>query len=271
VWAEINGRLKGALPHVHASLKRWSASWRASAAPLLPVPLWVRGDFYWVHPRVLTLETGDSEPHIARWILAQLPVGGVFFDVGAHFGWLSLKAARHVGRRGRVVAFEPSPALVEILKYHQRRNRVKQMTVVAKAVSDTDAFRSPFHLLNGGLSFRNSVTIDRAGLPFLDGVEKSTIEVPSLTLDSFCREENLVPDAIKIDVEGGELLVLRGASETLLRHHPALILSVHPYWLPPSHSVERIFEFLEDHGYRVQDSQVVRFNGYEIGDYLLLA
>ena len=104
-----------------------------------------------MHPRLLTMETRDYEPHIFRWIVDHLPAGGVLFDVGAHYGGLSLRVCRHMGPAGRVV-FEPSPVLLEMLRYHQRRNRLRQMTVVGSAGSETDETRATLHLLNGGLS-----------------------------------------------------------------------------------------------------------------------
>jgi len=224
-----------------------------------------------VHPRLLSLDTTDFEPHISRWIMANLRPGAVFFDVGAHFGWLSLKAARRVGRNGRVVAFEASAPAVEILSYHQRVNRLPQMNIIAKAVSDTDDAEI-FYLLDEGLSSRNSLMTGASGLPFLDGPEKpakSASRVPAIKLDTYCEAAQLRPDVIKIDVEGAEGKVLRGASEILRRFRPALVLSTHPYWLPPSESVEAILDMLAGYGYRVNDSHIVQFQGYEIGDYLL--
>jgi FkbM family methyltransferase len=195
--------------------------------------------------------------------------GAVFFDVGAHYGWLSLKAARHVGPKGRVVAFEPSPILFDILQYHQHRNRLSQMAVVGSAVSERDAERETFYLLNNGLSSRNSLTIGQQGLPFLDSVEKTTVEVSTLKLDSYCAAVDIIPDVIKIDVEGGEGMVLRGAAGILGQNRPVLVISTHPYWFPESESSERLFDLLASYGYQTRDSHVIHFEGYEIGDYLL--
>ena len=269
MYVQINEYLKQKLPRLHALLKGGVDRWRNSPAPLLPVLKRVRGEFLWVHPQVLTLDTQDAEPHVCRWILESLRPGGTLFDVGAYCGWLSLKAARHVGRTGRVVAFEASPILVDILKYHQRRNRVPQMTVVGTAVSDVNSEEATFHLLNGGLSSQSSLTIGRPGLPFLDSARKTTVSVPSLTLDRYCRETGFTPDLIKIDVEGAELNVLRGASEILEQRHPILIVSLHPYWLPPAQTPADVFAFLAGHGYRVNDSHVMSVDGYQLGDYLL--
>jgi hypothetical protein len=144
------------------------------------------------------------------------------------------------------------------------------MQIVPKAVSETDD-QATLYLLDGGMSSRNSLVAGAAGLPFLDRAKKTAATVASVKLDSFCDAMGLRPDVIKIDVEGAEGMVLRGASAVLRRFRPVLVLSTHPYWLPSSDSVDAMFRLLAGHGYNVKDSHVVHFEGYEIGDYLLCA
>ena len=182
-----------------------------------------------------------------------------------------MKAARHVGRNGRVVAFEPSPVLFDILQYHQRQNRLRQMTVVRSAISERDAPREKLYLLNKGFSSRNSLTIGATGLPFLDADEKSAVAVATMKLDSFCEAKGIVPDVIKIDVEGAEGMVLRGAGDVLRKFRPVLVISTHPYWLPAGETIEQLFDFLRRYGYETRDARVIDFEGYKIGDYLLSA
>src|SRR5207248_10245206 len=167
------------------------------------------GRLCWVHPRLLTAE--PSEPHVHAWIRQCVSAGQVFFDVGAHYGWMSLIAAHRVGPTGRVISFEPAPPLVDILRYHKRVNRLKQMEVVVSAVSDRDCQSVPFLLMNDGLSVGNSLVAHK--------LEGRTTEsaVRTETLDSYCSRNNCWPDVLKIDVEGAELLVLRGAAEVLSR------------------------------------------------------
>lgn len=125
-----------------------------------------------------------------------------------------------------------------------------------------------FFLLNGGLSFRNSLTIGPAATPFVTAAEKRECQVSSITLDRFVADSGIVPDVIKIDVEGAELLVLRGARQVLAQHRPSLLLGVHPYWLPRSDSTRDIFDLLESLGYEIKDENVVRFEGGYVADYL---
>ncbi|MGH9581351.1 MAG: FkbM family methyltransferase, partial [Bryobacteraceae bacterium] len=77
-----------------------------------------------------------------------------------------------------------------------------------------------------------------------------------------------VPYAVKIDVEGAELLVLQGAERLIARYRPDLILGVHPYWLPRSQTVEQIFHFLDRYEYEIKDEHIVRFEGGHVADYL---
>jgi FkbM family methyltransferase len=78
--------------------------------------------------------------------------------------------------------------------------------------------------------------------------------IPRNALDDLLRNEELEakPILIKCDVEGAELKVLQGARNILARHHPALLLSVHPTELPQyGHTIESIFGFIQDLGYKI--------------------
>ena len=170
-----------------------------------------------------------------------------------------MKAARRVGREGCVAAFEASPVLIDILKYHRLRNRLPQILVVDSAASESDADQAVFYLLNSGLSSRNSLVIGRQGLPFLESEQPMPSVVSTLKLDTFCEVNGLIPDMIKIDVEGAEGMVLRGALQSLRQFRPVLVVSMHPYWFPASESVEATMDLLASIGYRIADSRVVRW------------
>ena len=92
--------------------------------------------------------------------------------------------------------------------------------------------------------------------------------VETTTLDVFYQETQLIPAAVKIDVEGAELLVLEGAKTLLTHHRPILMIAVHPTWLPPGQTASQLFALLRSFGYQVIDSKVVRYEEAEFGDYL---
>jgi FkbM family methyltransferase len=265
MWMTINRVLKQRFPPAHQYLARLSTStFRRSFG--FCIPRRIAGHLVWTHPRLLTAE--PPEAHILRWIAQSLSSGGTFFDVGAHYGWIAIAAAHRAGGSGRVVAFEPSPVLLDVLHHHKRVNRLRQVEIVAKAVSDTDADAVPFFLVNKGLSFRNSLTIGADDTSYVTVAEKTKHDVGSITLDRFVLDSGIVPEVIKIDVEGAELLVLQGAACLLARYSPYLIVGVHSYWLPRSQTVGQIFDFLTRYGYEIRDEHVVRFEGGYVADYL---
>jgi FkbM family methyltransferase len=157
----------------------------------------------------------------------------------------------------------------EILRYHVRVKRLKRVLVVQMAVSDCDSSAVPFYLVNRGVSFRSTLVIS-GDVPFLLPAEKNRIDVPATTLDTFSKNNRLVPKVIKIDIEGAELLALRGASELLQKHRPVVIVEIHPFWLPQGQTWEQILEFLRGYGYTLEDSQVIRGDRAEVGNYLFV-
>jgi len=201
----------------------------------------------------------DAEPHILAWIEDMARPGDTFLDVGANVGWISLVASRCVGAGGRVVAFEPSPPLIGLLRYHKRVNLASNLTVESSAVSDRPG-RAMLYLQNAGMSALNSLT--RTAVMVRDGTDSqgATVEVAKLTLDEYCRQKNLGPRIIKIDVEGAELMVLRGAREILQRYSPTLILAVHPAQIPEG-GTDELFALLADHGYEIRRSNTIMSDG----------
>jgi len=77
-------------------------------------PKQIAGHFVWTRPWLMSADA--PEPHVIQWIQQSLSPGGTFFDIGAHYGWMSIAAANCVRARGRVVAFEPSPVLLDVLR-----------------------------------------------------------------------------------------------------------------------------------------------------------
>src|SRR5438874_2540691 len=168
MWMKVSRFLKQRFPPAHKHLRRLSSSAFRNGVGYC-IPKRIAGHLVWTHPHLLNAE--PPEAHILRWMCQVLSRGGTFFDVGAHYGWITVAAAHRVGDSGRVVAFEASPVLLDVLCHHKRANRLRQIEIVTKAVSDTDADAVPFFLVNGGLSFRNSLTIGADDTPHVTPLE----------------------------------------------------------------------------------------------------
>jgi FkbM family methyltransferase len=254
--------LKRRAPRLHELLNRFFLGSKFPAFTLL------NGKFTLTAPKLISMP--PTEPHVLRGIDELLRPGDTFFDVGAHYGWMSMAACHCVGGKGKVVAFEPSPLLVELLQYNKKANRFRQMEIVAKVVADADGRVVPFYLVDRGDSFLNSLVDHRTEPTGGSAERKTTIQVETITPDDFSKITNTYPNAVKVDVEGAELLVLQGSRELLKECRAAFIVSVHPTWLPPGQNVTEVFDLFRVHRYKVAASQLVQYDGADFGDYLLV-
>ena len=196
---------------------------------LRPVRLEVEpGVSFLLDPRDLVpatiLRTGQWQPEIWDSIAPRLSEGSVFLDVGAHIGYFSMKAATKVGKSGHVLAFEPNPETLKLLRDNVIANRAENVLVEAVACTDREQMLTLYAgpSINTGMS-----SIDSRNVP-LEGAPRS-YSVRGRPIDDVIRELNLTRvDAIKVDVEGAEVYVLRGAIDTLKRFHPKLVVEVVP-------------------------------------------
>lgn len=160
---------------------------------------------------------GTHESSTQNLILNLLQRGDVFYDVGAHLGFFSVIAARAVGPTGEVIAFEPDPSNAERIRANAARNRFLMVEVVDEAVWSSNA---PLELVPANPSSGRSQ--GRVGL----SINYSGAQVNGLALDQFI-EGRRAPNLIKIDVEGGELEVLKGMRRLLSLHRPHVICEIH--------------------------------------------
>lgn len=156
---------------------------------------------------------------------AATPKGGVVLDVGANVGAYALLFGQWVGPCGTVVAFEPQPEIHRGLAAHIRLNRLEAVVrPVPSAVSDREA-SSAWLVAGSAGEARLAAASDRAA----DAAPPPGTPTAVVSLDRFCARERLQPDVIKIDVEGWELAVLRGARELIARSPGlALFVEMHP-------------------------------------------
>jgi len=173
-------------------------------------------------------------------------------DIGAHFGFFTLGAALRVGDQGRVYAFEPSPETAGTLERNVLFNRWQdRIEIVRSVVSNTDGLVSFYTYgtsMAASLSRENVERLNPERPP-----AAAETKVPSVTLDQFCRTRKITLDLVKIDVEGAELLVLRGAREMLREDRPLVLCEIHPLQMQQCGcSQAELISFLSEVGYRVE-------------------
>lgn len=160
---------------------------------------------------------GTYEEEVQGLLRRCLGPGDVFYDIGAHHGYFSLFGSELVREQGGVFSFEPAPANVSHLRGVVDLNGLTNVTLVPRAVSDSDGTADLF-LGDGRNDYRPSL------FPWKGD---DHVAVETITLDRFI-ESNPAPAVIKIDVEGAEFHVLKGADRLLSgTAPPVVILEIH--------------------------------------------
>jgi FkbM family methyltransferase len=211
----------------HAGFSRapWSSCWRVAAwyahlalrkTPRVRIDAW---DAEYILPRaargpakVFYVFREDYEPEL-RFFAERLKPGDAFVDVGANFGLFAVLASRRVGSSGKVHAFEPWRPSAANLRQNVKLNDCGNVVIHECALSDR----------SGRAQFSVHEDCGRNSLGRLENAANAEVEVQKLDV---VLGDGAIVDWMKIDVEGAEELVFRGAGETLQRCLPAIVFEI---------------------------------------------
>lgn len=157
---------------------------------------------------------GYEDREIAE-LCKYIPAGGTVLDVGANIGLSALEFARTAGSQGKVIAFEPHPDTAARLRGNLDRNGIGNVEIVQAAVGAAP----------GTVTFNESADATLSSATLVPRNLVRSFDVPLTTVDlTWAAVGKPSVSALKIDVEGGELAVLQGATELLARDHPVILL-----------------------------------------------
>ena len=186
------------------------------------------------------------EENEREFVYKFLKPGMTFFDVGANQGIYTLLAGKQVGKKGKVFSFEPVPSQLKKLKRNLKINRISNVIAEPLAVGIKNGTTNMYVCLNG------DEALSSLHLPSEDiNSKKDVILVKITTIDEYVKKNNIKNiDFVKIDVEGGELNVLKGMAETLKTIRPVFMCEVQDkrtiQW---GYSASEICNFLENKDY----------------------
>jgi FkbM family methyltransferase len=216
---------------------------------------------------------GSYAPLIIDVMKRYLRPGDTFFDVGANIGYLSAIATGLVGKTGQVHSFEPVPKYSQRLQRLAHLNSEYPITVNACAAGDKTEIRTIYVTHEPGQN-----TLVPAYKTTLEITQ--TLEVPVVRLDSYIEAHRISRvSMIKIDTEGFELPILRGAARYFetTSYRPAVICEIAPRAYPlMGTSVSELADFMAGFGYTARDlidtSRPVDLRAIEhVDDVLFLA
>jgi len=195
---------------------RWRAATASIPAPVhLPFGAWflARNDNVGEAIRGGSFETAE-----ATFVSTYLRPGMTVLDVGANQGYYTLLASRRVGNTGRVIAFEPSPREKKSLRIHKRLNGCRNVNIAEVALG-ADEKQADLFVVQGYQTGCNSLR------PPIVFSEIARVKVQIVRLDDWMEAHKIERvDFIKLDVEGGELEVFKGADKLLGRKPRPVIL-----------------------------------------------
>ncbi len=172
--------------------------------------------------------------------------GGDVLDVGAYEGWYSVLLAPKARSGDQFISFEPDARMfADLLATQSSLGRLfpdLRLWAVPQPVGDGSPteLQWPEEGVEGHPRFAGGAGDDAP---------------PSMTIDRFVADTGLQPRFVKIDVEGAEWFVLRGMTGTLERHHPVVMLELHPHYLPDGVEPAAVEAILRDRGYTVTVAQ----------------
>jgi FkbM family methyltransferase len=175
------------------------------------------------HTIGLNILRGHYEQDEIRFVRGILKPGDSAIDVGGHIGFFTMQMAAAVGPEGRIYAFEPLDTNADLFERSVIENgfgyRVRFQRAAAGAASGTATLTFPAETLNSGGAY-----LLRDGTAPLAGNRKA--EVPMVALDALDLRRPV--RFIKMDVEGAEPQVLRGAARLLKEDRPVILSELHP-------------------------------------------
>jgi FkbM family methyltransferase len=216
----------------------------------IPMPIRLRWGAWWlagddVISRRLRLGKGFEEAE-QSFLLRFLQPGMMVLDVGAHNGLYTLLAHKRVGPQGRVIAFEPSPREQKRLRLHLRMNGVSSLRVEPVALGASEG-TADLYVPQGRSTSFNSLRPPVVSEPV------KRVPVPVITLDGYLAKAHITAvDFVKLDVEGAELDILKGAAALLsATPRPVFLCELADIRTEPwGYSSVAIYDLLAECGYR---------------------
>jgi FkbM family methyltransferase len=185
-------------------------------------------------------------------------------DVGAHIGLVTLPVASVLAPGGRVVSFEPGTINRSYLERHIALNNFEGIVTVESVLVGARENESVMFFELDEAAGQNTTIM--GVLPA--GARRST--VPQVSLDHYCEQAGLSPEVIKIDVEGAEIDVLRGARKILNAARPLVFLSVHPRQIRSARrSLDELNAVIAEVGYECRHIDGSAVSAYALREYVL--
>lgn len=202
--------------------------------------------------RIITV-LGGYEPELVPLARSHIRPGKDVIDVGANAGFFSVLASQLIAGGDRVLAVEPDPSALTLLRENLRINACEKNVQVFEGAATDAPGHFTLNVVKGKPEYSSlgELAFSRYGFSPAD---MTATPIEGAPLDQLVGRFSLNPGFIKIDAEGAELRVLQGALQTLQKHRPVILSELCEELLLKSGSTStEVVELLEASGYTVRD------------------
>lgn len=215
----------------------------------------LRGMYIYLAPRHgIKKFLGIYEPDVTQKVIELTKDSKVCIDVGCHVGYISLAMLKGMGLSGKLICIDPIEEDIEMVNKTLKKNNASDFKTLAIGLGDENKSMSAGVYTDSGMARFSDNKFTSEVPPHI----QSTFEIK--TMDTVCKELNITNvDFIKIDVEGYEYKVLKGAKELLLGSKPKLLIELHG-----KSTGEEVVRYLEDLSYSITDLQSKKVKSGEV-------
>ena len=185
-------------------------------------------------------------------------------DIGAHIGLTLIPISRVSSGQTHIHCFEPSDTNFKFLNYHIKKNSLKNIILNRCLVGASENDNVIFYEKKNHSGLNSIAKLDHKGKFF-------KVKKTQINLDIYCRRKGISPDIIKIDAEGSEIEILKGAKTIIIKYKPIIFLSLHPYHIKKiGNDIHDLSSILSEIKYDIIDKNNNIPKSFKLDEYLLI-
>jgi len=216
----------------------------------------VPSEFEWILPVSPSTSSFYYEPYAFLGMKSCMDCfeGGIAFDIGASYGVMSTLLAKMASN---VHSFEANPQIIDKIELLFQVNDIKEKVIFNnKFVGDISDKEQDFLIIEGFRSPASTADSNILSEEALKNIVCSK-KIKTISLDDYCAQNNIIPDFIKIDIEGSEYIAFKGFKKTITKYLPDLQIETHATQIDRiGGSLLVLLKELESFGYELYDLQL---------------
>ena len=207
---------------------------------------------------IFDFKIGRSYENLEAVLPMIIPNSAVVLDIGANVGQYACRLSKYL-KKGSIFSFEPVGDNFRLLKEMKNMLHMDNVSIFRNAVSDSSSYQTmKIPILENRIPVATQAFLDNYGSHEFENVYYRKERVMSITIDEFVSEKRLSRlDLIKLDTEGAEIAIMKGALDTLKSKRPIIMAEIHPD--------DSKLDFLFDMGYEAYDfinGEIIKSKNY---------